>query len=131
MNSTMTRIDGGKLRMALNLKGLQYTKVSTELGYSNYFLGSCMNANRIRKAIIPVLEEKYGIPYDAYKYVEPTPEPKPEPAELPQSATELELEVHDEVYRDIEHAMYQAMKRAIADSVDVIVEAVTKAWKEL
>lgn len=124
----MTRINGDKLKMAFNLKGISIYKAGEKLGYSEMYIHNAINRGTIRTFDIDRINYMFGIPFEDYEYVEPTPEPVVEEKTEP---TVSRIEIHEELIVELESAMYRAMVRAIADSVDVIVEAVTKAWKNL
>jgi len=85
MANTIT-IDGEKLRALLRAKKTNAAQASRDIGMSDSYLSNCIGYNYIAKAQAMLLEAKYGIMIDDYKYVEPE-KPSDYPAEVPVAIT--------------------------------------------
>lgn len=91
MARTIT-IDGEKLRALLKAKKINAAQASLDIGMTASYVSNCIGYNYIAKAPAMLLEAKYGIMMDDYKYVEPEPVKPAEPhaeaapvAAIPQS----------------------------------------------
>lgn len=72
MAKTIT-IDGKKLRALLKAKKINAAQASRDIGMTDSYVSNCIGYNYIAKAPAMLLEAKYGIMIDDYKYVEPEP----------------------------------------------------------
>lgn len=83
-NSKMLPIDGKKfeklLTPMLKERGLSFSALSLNYGYNKNYLKKLIYSEVISIQATRMIENDFGIKYDAYKYVEPEKaEPKPEP----------------------------------------------------
>lgn len=81
MAKTIT-IDGKKLRRLMLDKKINMSKASRDCGMTDSYISNSCSYNYISKAVAQLLEIKYGVMLDDYRYVEPEPEPE-KPAEQP------------------------------------------------
>lgn len=86
MAKTIT-IDGKKLKRLMLEKKINMSKASRDCGMTDSYISNSCSYNYINMAVAQLLEIKYGVMLDDYKYVEPEPEPEPEkPVEQPVEA---------------------------------------------
>lgn len=81
MAKTIT-IDGKKLKRLMLEKKINMSKASRECGMTDSYISNSCSYNYINMAVAQLLEIKYGVMLDDYRYVEPEPEPE-KPAEQP------------------------------------------------
>ena len=91
MAKTIT-IDGKKLKRLMLDKKINMSKASRDCGMTDSYISNSCSYNYISKAVAQLLEIKYGVMLDDYKYVEPEPVKPAEPpveaapvAAIPQS----------------------------------------------
>lgn len=84
MAKTIT-IDGKKLKRLMLEKKINMSKASRDCGMTDSYISNSCSYNYISKAVAQLLEIKYGVTLDDYRYVEPEPEPE-KPAEPPVEA---------------------------------------------
>lgn len=86
MAKTIT-IDGKKLKRLMMDKKINMSKASRDCGMTESYISNSCSYNYINRAMAQLLEIKYGVMLDDYKYVEPEPVPEPEkPVEQPVEA---------------------------------------------
>lgn len=85
MAKTIT-IDGKKLRRLMLDKKINMSRASRDCGMTDSYISNSCSYNYISKAVAQLLEIKYGVMLDDYKYVEP-----PKPVELEPELTEQEI----------------------------------------
>ena len=73
------QIDGKKLSKLVKAKKINMAQASRDCGMADSYLSNCICYNYIAKAPAMLLEAKYGIMLDDYKYVEPEPVKPAEP----------------------------------------------------
>ena len=73
------QIDGKKLSKLVKAKKINMAQASRDCGMADSYLSNCIGHNYIAKAPAMLLEAKYGIMVDDYKYVEPEPVKPVEP----------------------------------------------------
>lgn len=81
MAKTIT-IDGVKLKRLMLDKKINMSKASRDCGMTDGYISNSCSYNYINMAVAQLLEIKYGVMLDDYRYVEPEPEPE-KPAEQP------------------------------------------------
>lgn len=78
-------IDGVKLKRLMLDKKINMAKASRDCGMTDSYISNSCSYNYINKAVAQLLEIKYGVMLDDYRYVEPEPEPE-KPVEQPVEA---------------------------------------------
>lgn len=81
MAKTIT-IDGKKLKRLMLEKKINMSKASRDCGMTDSYISNSCSYNYINMAVAQLLEIKYSVMLDDYRYVEPEPEPE-KPAEQP------------------------------------------------
>ena len=84
MAKTIT-IDGVKLKRLMLDKKINMSKASRDCGMTDSYISNSCSYNYINMAVAQLLEIKYGVMLDDYRYVEPEQEPE-KPAEQPVEA---------------------------------------------
>lgn len=78
MAKTIT-IDGVKLKRLMLDKKINMSKASRDCGMTDSYISNSCSYNYINMAVAQLLEIKYGVMLDDYKYVEPPKPVEPEP----------------------------------------------------
>ena len=125
MAKTIT-IDGVKLRRLMLDKKINMSKASRDCGMTDSYISNSCSYNYISKAVAQLLEIKYGVMLDDYKYVEPEPVKPAEPpveaapvAEIPKSGMTVD-----------DWNRIAAMIAAVAVDYDKIEKAVAEGFIE-
>lgn len=109
-------VDPEKFTSEFAKRGLVKSAVSTELGYAHTYLNHVMGTGTIRKAVMDLLDSKYGIRYDDIKPDEPVVEEPVE--EEPEVALESGIVLDEAFWDKLSLVLYASVFKAVKDALD-------------
>ena len=128
MAKTIT-IDGAKLRKILIDKKVKMSQASIDCGMTESYISNSCSYNYISMAVAKLLEIKYGIMLDDYKYVEPEPVAEPIQPEAPVEAASV-IEIPQSGMTEEDWNRIAGMITATAVDYDKLQKAVVAAVVE-
>ena len=113
-NNNMVRIDGEKLRKAIESRGLIMSDASEELGFNRMFISNCRNRGQMSRYAMVALQSRFGIPTEEYM-VKDKPEIIKVIAEEPVQQPEVKTEPidYERLWKVIYTASFEAFKKAL------------------